>query len=365
MTEKPVSRRRVVLGTLLKEWLLLISVSALVATSICLYRLPAFSAAEFQVVFILGAMLVIIKGLELSGLLRWLSGYMETGDYIAVKLITAVFVLSMLITNDMALVVVVPLTLSLDVDRKQMLVILEALAANAGSALTPFGNPQNLFIYWYYGIQPLAFITSIAPFSLAFFVAIVLAAGFLTRTPAKRSCSRSPQVAPRLRRGAIVYGILLLMFVLVMLRLVPFWCIAAGMVYAAIFDRRCLKIDYVLLLTFICFFGLAENMRCIFAEQIKHPGHIFMLSALVSQFISNVPTALLLAKFTPHWQALLWGTNAGGFGSLVASLANLIAYRFYVNHAPACNRLRFAAKFMACGYVAFLASLCLYFLVAG
>jgi Na+/H+ antiporter NhaD/arsenite permease-like protein len=104
------------------------------------------------VLFILFVLFVVVKGLQRSGLLLRLSQRIEGGQFIPLKLVIATFCLSMLVTNDVALTVIVPLTLFLNIDRKDVLVILEALAANAGSALTLFGNPQNLFIYWFYQI---------------------------------------------------------------------------------------------------------------------------------------------------------------------------------------------------------------------
>ena len=162
------------IGFILKEWLLVASVSGLAVTSVYLNRLPSFSRNDINIIFLLFILLVVVKGLERSRLIQWLSRYIEKGTYLPLKLVLITFSLSMLITNDAALIIVVPLTLSLNANRKDILVILEALAANAGSALTPFGNPQNLFIYWFYKIHPQNFIESIAPFSLTFLLILIL-----------------------------------------------------------------------------------------------------------------------------------------------------------------------------------------------
>ncbi len=99
----------------------------------------------------------------------------------------------------------------------------------------------------------------------------------------------------------------------------------------------------------------------IMASEINHTGHVFLLSALISQVISNVPAALLFAKYTSNWEALLWGTNAGGFGSLFGSLANLIAYKMYLVHDETKNHAKFTVKFLILGYGAFMIAVGLYF----
>ena len=191
-------------------------------------------------------------------------------------MIAVTFFLSMLVTNDVALIVIVPLTLTLDINRKDILVILEALAANAGSALTPFGNPQNLFIYWFYNINAEAFITAIAPFSLVFLILLVLAS-LLIRTSNNKVL---PVEAAKIKYSVFIYGALLLTVILAVLHVLPVQAEFIVIIYAVIFDRNSLRIDYALLLTFACFFGLAENIQGIFAANVEHPGHIFILSAL-------------------------------------------------------------------------------------
>jgi len=290
------------------------------------------------------------------------SQYFEKGPAIAFKLVAATFFLSMLVTNDVALVVVVPLTLTLNVDRLDILVILEALAANAGSALTPFGNPQNLFIYWYYILQPVQFITAMAPFALLFFVILVM----ISCAVGTGNNGNHEIAVENVQSSAYIYGILLLAVLLSVLRFLPALTGMLVIAYALLRDRRSLRVDYALLVSFFFFFGLAENMKFMLAAEIKHAGHVFLFSALASQVMSNVPAALLFAKFTPNWKALLWGTNAGGFGSLFGSFANLIAYRFYVTHKQvnqAGNQALFTAKFLAMGYGAFFLAIGWYFVL--
>ncbi len=350
-------RQRTFLDFLLKEWLLLISVSGVAVTSVYLNRLPSYSTNDLQIIFILAVLFVVVKGLERSGLIGRLSQFLEKGARLPLKLVCAAFFLSMVVTNDVALVVIVPLTLALTTDRKDILVILEALAANAGSALTPFGNPQNLFIYWFYNIHPETFILSIAPFSMTFLALFVLGSLFVkTANNRKTNHTNSP-----IKYRAFIYGAFLLTVILTILRVLPVQTGIIVIIYALLFDQGSLHIDYALLLTLICFFGISENMKSIFAANLENAGHIFIFSALASQIVSNVPATLLFAKFTTQWKALLWGANVGGFGSLVGSLANLIAYRLYTSHENTNNPAMFTTKFIILGYLAFFIGFGLYF----
>lgn len=342
-----------------QEWLLVTSLVGMIATSLYLKRKPSYSKAEIEVVFLLGVIFMVVKGLERSGLIGQISTIVENGSLGPLKLVAGTFFLSMIVTNDVALIITIPLTLSLRISRKDLLVILEALAANAGSALTPIGNPQNLFIYWYFHLHPLEFIQAIAPFSGFFLVTLIGITLFLSRK-LKGKKSFSPESRPLINKYAYGYAILLIIVILVVLRIMPLGVVLGVVVLAVIFDRQSLRIDYGLLLTFLCFMGLAENIKFILASYLEHSSHMFILGAISSQLISNVPAALLLAKFTFHWRALLWGVSVGGFGHFFASLANLIAYKYYITSAPQDSLKSFSLKFLSLSYLMFLLGLGLY-----
>ncbi len=341
----------------LKEWLLILSIIGFVLLSLYTRHFPAFSINELQVLFILFVLFVTVNGLQKSGLILKIAQSIEKGKLIPLKLVLATFFLSMLITNDIALMVIVPLTLSLNINRKDILVILEALAANAGSALTPIGNPQNLYIYWFYNIHPFTFIKTISPFSLFFLVLLIISSIFIvTQKELKKGKIQ------KLNKKAYIYGIWLVIVILIVFRILPV-SIGIGVIFfSVIFDRKTLYIDYALLFSFFFFFGIADNLKNIMASKISHSTHIFLLSILTSQIISNVPATLLIAKFTSNWQALLWGVNSGGFGSLFGSLANLIAYKLYIVHNKNSNII-FTIKFLTIGYLALFISISLYFLI--
>ena len=342
----------------LKEWLVIASGVGFVVTSLFTRQFPKYSLNEIEVLFLLFVLFVVVNGLQKSGLLLKLTRTIEKGKAIPLKLVLATFFLSMLITNDIALIVIVPLTLSLNINRKDILVILEALSANAGSAFTPIGNPQNIYIYWFYNVSLGAFIKTIAPFSLFFLVLLIVFSIFI-----KIKNNSQEHQAGKISKNAYVYVALFLIVLLTVFHVFP---VSLGIVvplFALLFDRKALRIDYALLLSFFFFFGIADNLKTILTSEITHSGHIFLFSALASQIMSNVPATLLFAKFTSNWEALLWGSNAGGFGSLFGSLANLIAYKFYVTHKSVKNVTTFTLKFLAIGYIAFCLSIGLYFLL--
>jgi len=349
------------IGFILKEWLLLVAGAGLVLTSIGVRHFPAYSQQELQVLFILLSLFVAVRGLQHSGLVLRMAQSIERGGAIPLKLVLATFALSMLVTNDVALIVIVPLTLSLNIGRKDILVILEALAANAGSALTPFGNPQNLFIYWFYHLQTAELIRVIAPFSLVFLVLLALASLFARSERVEVGAIALQKVG----KMAYAYGLLLICVLLTVLRILPVATGGLVLLFALLFDRKSLRIDYGLLLIFLFFFGIANNVESLLEGGFDQFKNVFLLSALSSQIVGNVPAALLFSKFTPHWEALLWGVNAGGFGSLFGSLANLIAYRIYVADKTTGSTTAFTVRFLAIGYAAFLLAIGLYFLCRG
>ena len=350
--------RTTLIDFILKEWLLIASGVALALTSFYTKRFPVYSINEMQVLFILFVLFVAVNGLQKTGFILQIAQNIEKGKAIPLKLVLITFFLSMVVTNDIALIIIVPLTLSLNINRKDILVILETLTANAGSAFTPIGNPQNLFLYWFYSVPPYTFIKTIAPFSLVFFGLLIGSSLFI-------KVQNDPQKRPvqRINKKAYTYGVLLIIVLLTVFHILPVLTGVVVILFALIFDRKALCVDYALLLSFLFFFGTADNLKAILISKINHSGHIFLLSALASQIMSNVPATLLFAKFTSNWQALLWGTNTGGFGSLFGSLANLIAYKIYLTHEDRNNIATFTTRFLIINYAAFFVSIGLYFLL--
>lgn len=177
-----------------------------------------------------------------------------------------------------------------------------------------------------------------------------------------KTAIQAPAVQKRLTYGFVLS---LLITLLMVWHVLPLYAGVAVVAGALLLKPASLRIDYGLLAVFLCFFCITENLETLMAPATADAGKVFMLSALPSQIISNVPAALLFAKFTHQWQALLWGTNTGGFGSVVGSLANLIAYRLYISAKHTTGRGLFMIKFLLIGYGAFFISMGLYTLTRG
>ncbi len=343
----------------LGQWLVLVAGAGLVLSSVLARRLPAYSSQDLEVLLILLVLLVVVNGLQASGLVARIARGVEHARAISVRLVLTTFFLSMLVTNDVALIVMVSLTLSLHLKHKDWLVILEALAANAGSALTPIGNPQNLYLYWFYHLGPMVFMKTMAPFAFLG-LALLLIAAHLVPNRCRMTESDSCQEVDSSAWG---YAALLGVVLLTVFRILPVATCLLILLGVALVDRRALRVDYPLMVSFLFFFGMAENLKVLLASEMGHAGHVFVLSALASQVMSNVPATLLFARFTENWHALLWGVNVGGFGSLLGSLANLIAYRMYLGAPDTEQAGRFTVRFLAAGYAAFCLSMGWYFLL--
>ena len=282
---------------------------------------------------------------------------MQAGRGLSVKLVLLAAVLAMFVTNDVALLTIVPLTLALEIERKHILIILETLSANAVSALTPFGNPQNIFIFYHYHVHPAVFVRVIFPFC---FVSL----GFILLMALKeRGGLKKRREMPRIpvdRKGP-VYVVFFFIFIVAVLKFIPLWLGGLALIYALFADRRSLRIDWLLLLTFLAFFGFTDNLVHLLKFNLSTPTRTFFYAVFGSQIISNVPSALLFADFTRHWHALLWGVSVGGFGNLIGSLASLIAYRLY--KAKVQDTKSFLLSFHLYGYVAFAVGILTYFLL--
>lgn len=257
-------------------------------------------------------------------------------------LVYITFIGSMLIANDMALLTFLPLgyrVLETTGKRKYMAFtfIMQNIAANLGGMLTPFGNPQNLYIYTKYAIPDSEFMRIMAPPFVISVVLITLCC-FIFVKPEKlelRSAGRSLQKA-----RALLYLALFALSIIIVFRVIPYW-IGLIVIPAVllIFDRKALKdVDYGLLLTFVFFFVFAGNMSRIEAVRTLISGvlerNTLLFSVLSCQFISNVPSAILLSRFTDNYPQLLLGVNIGGVGTIISSLASLITFREYVRHNP-------------------------------
>ena len=247
------------------------------------------------------------------------------------------FFTSMLVTNDVALITFVPLTLMVfekirDEKSRILTIVLETAAANLGSMVTPFGNPQNLFIYDKYSLTLGDFFSTMLP-SAAVSLALLLLMCFLLP---KSECRAERSAAQPISKGkTAIYAVLFILCLLTVFRVVPDWvCLIIAVVTALATDRQLLfKVDYGLLATFVCFFVFVGNIARIeavrdFVSVILKEREL-IVSVALSQIISNVPAAVMLSGFTDNGRELLLGVNLGGLGTIIASLASLISFQYY------------------------------------
>lgn len=257
-------------------------------------------------------------------------------------LVYITFLGSMLIANDMALLTFLPLGFFvLNTTKKEKYMaftfIMQNIAANLGGMLTPFGNPQNLYLYTKFEIPTGEFMAIMAlPFAISVALITLCCIVFVKPEPLQIN---DEKVRLPVGRTAL-YLILFALAIAIVFRGIPYQIglvvIPAVLIFA---DRKALRdVDYPLLLTFVFFFIFAGNMARV--EAVRHffsallDKSTLLFSVLSCQFISNVPSAILLSQFTENYQELLIGVNIGGVGTLIASLASLITFREYTNHNP-------------------------------
>ena len=257
-------------------------------------------------------------------------------------LVYITFIGSMLIANDMALLTFLPLgffVLSSTGKERYMafVFIMQNIAANLGGMLTPFGNPQNLYLYTKFQIPTLEFMQIML---LPFLAAIALITVCCLFLP-KQVLSITEECPYRLQpKRTVLYLILFVLSIIIVFRVIPYWIGLIVIPLVLMFaDRQALRaVDYPLLLTFVCFFIFAGNMARIPAVSSLFSSLMeqnpLLVSVLSCQVISNVPSAILLSQFTANYPALLLGVNIGGTGTLIASLASLITFREYTSHNP-------------------------------
>ena len=257
-------------------------------------------------------------------------------------LVYITFLGSMLIANDMALLTFLPLgyyVLASTNKKKYMAFtfIIQNIAANLGGMLTPFGNPQNLYLYSKYEIDNFEFIGIMAPAFTLSVVLITLCCFIFVRKEPLLISDEKLRLEPK---RTLLYLALFALSIVIVFRGIPYWMGLIVVPPVLIFaDRKALKaVDYGLLFTFVFFFVFAGNMarigavRDLFGFLLEKSTLIF--SILSCQVISNVPSAILLSQFTGNYQELLVGVNIGGVGTLISSLASLITFREYVKHNP-------------------------------
>ncbi len=329
---------------------------------------------DFRVLALLFCLMAVVAGFMEQGFFDFVSGKLlgksSNAKTIGILLVNLCFFSAMAVTNDVALLTFVPLTLgilgALPAGELIFVLVMETIAANLGSMATPVGNPQNLYLYSRYGVSLPEFFATMAPLTILSWVLIM--AVMLLRKPAAAQLHYNKEL-PKLEKKSLLFlAALFLLSIGAVVHLIPYQ--AVFVVVLAVFllwKKDVLKaVDYTLLLTFVCFFVFVGNMGEL--EAVRNllnsllSGREMLVSALASQVISNVPAALMLSGFTENGTALLIGTNLGGLGTLWASLASLITFKLYSRHEGA-SVGKFLVVFTAwnVAFLAILLAICLIF----
>ncbi len=303
---------------------------------------------DFRTVAILFCLMAVMAGLQKIGLFQYIAGKLlgrvkHIRELILI-LVMLSFFFSMIITNDVALITFVPfsfiaLRMVLGYKSEPLvvpIVVLQTVAANLGSMLTPIGNPQNLYLYGKVTLGFGGFILLMLPYTL---IAFGLLAVWCVLFPYKGEKKinlvlQGNHIQDGSTKQLVIYGVLFILCILTVAHVIPYEItLIFTVITLFIMDKGILKhVDYALLFTFVAFFIFIGNMGRIPAFSILLgkiiEGNVVLTAVVSSQFISNVPAALLLSGFTQEYEQLIVGTNLGGLGTLIASMASLISFKY-------------------------------------
>ncbi|MBC5995298.1 anion transporter [Romboutsia ilealis] len=339
----------------LKKEIVLVIATVLAITS-SFTSIPKLSYIDFKVLILLFNLMIVVAAFKelkvLDSIAIGLLKKCNTYTSISFALVFITFIASMIVTNDVALITFVPL--SIVIARKAnidvlKIVIFQTLAANLGSSFTPMGNPQNLFIYSYYDLSPIDFLKATSPIVI---LAIVFLSILIIKGKKIKLKLDLSDVIMENKKDVILFSLLFVIILLSVFHLIDYRItFMITIVTVLILNKRLFKeVDYSLLLTFIGFFIFIGNISTMdvvrnFMENILNSEKsTFISSILASQIISNVPATMLLSGFTNHFKELLLGVNIGGMGTLIASLASVISYKIYTSEFKD-NNDRYLSKF--------------------
>lgn len=336
------------------------------------------SQIDFGTLAILFCLMGVVAGFNKLGYLDLLSNKLVkiAGSFKVLQgtLVFVCFFISMFVTNDVALIIIVPFTIQITAKlvKKEALIkiiVLETIAANMGSMVTPIGNPQNLYLYQYYDLNLSVFAKIIMPYAILSAV-LLLVIIMIDKTKVEivgieenyNRTVREKKIDKVVK--TLIYTILFVLSILTVLDVVNYLvCFGAVVLCMLIFDRSLFKeINYSLLIKFIVLFLIVGNLAEISwisgkLEKIV-VGNEFMVSVLLSQCLSNVPTAIMLSKFTANGTELMLGVDVAGLGTLIASMASMISYDFYAKTNDA-DKKRYVLSFTGYNIIFLIAMLIL------
>lgn len=321
--------------------LILSFVLAMISAFFVVPNTKYFEYIDFRTLGLLFCLMVVMAGFNNMGVFRFVAENMlskvKTTSGLSLILGLLCFFSSMIITNDVALITFVPFTvtalkLSNKMDKLIWIVTVETIAANLGSMLTPIGNPQNLYLFSTFNMSFNDFVSTILPYAILSLFLVILSCLFVGKCKIESKKNEDKYEFSKLH--IIIYGILFALALLTVFRVIPYLItVFITIITILILDRKVIsKVDYSLLFTFIFLFIFIGNLGEIkpiseFLKSIVN-GNEVLVGVISSQVFSNVPAAILLSKFTENAKDLLIGVNLGGLGTLIASMASLISFKF-------------------------------------
>ncbi len=307
---------------------------------------PTLTSIDWPVIVVLFSLITTINYWQYFGLFERiivkLSNQFSSAKTLQTSLVAFAFLSSMLITNDVTIIILLalflPLSKRIDIN-PTLATVLIVVAANLGSALTPLGNPQNMFLYFYSKLSLGEFLYITAPITMLSAVLLLLLCRWL---PDKALDYQLDCQQCFSSRGSLLFSAVFVSILLGLFHWVPLYIVFLATMLAATVSgiKQIRQQNYSLLLTFVFAFIFIANISqwpqliAYVTHSVGTPIRLFLSTILTSQIISNVPAAILLAHFTQHWQPLIIGVNLGGLGTLIASMASLIGYKAFSAQYP-------------------------------
>lgn len=301
---------------------------------------------DYNTLICLFCMLAVVAGLKSTNIFELISrkmiGLFHTRRSVIYVLVFGTFFFDMIVANDMSLITFLPLTYIVLHSTKNdkylaFTFIMQTIAANMGGMITPYGNPQNLYLYSYYNIGTTEFFSILLVQSVTVALLLYICCAFINNEPLKLRKNSKIIVS---KRELYIYSILFVLVILSIFRVISYFITSAIVILTIlIFDKKRFKqVDYALIATFCVFFIFSGNISRItiikeFISKIVVKNTL-LAGILSCQFISNVPTAIFLSKFTTNYRELLISVNIGSLGILISSLASLITLKEFLKHQP-------------------------------
>lgn len=320
------------------------------------FRVPDIKSIDWGVIAALFNLMLVAIAFEYENFLDYIAlsvvKRFHTEKKLTIAMIFTSIFISMFMTNDVALLTLVPVTILIGKKgnfNPFKIIAFETVASNLGSSLTPFGNPQNIFIFNYFKLETLSFLKITLPFVLVAIISMLIFSAFMSKEKIEFEIS---EVKIKSKNRVMVYGVLFIIAILSIVHILSYKIVTPIILVSFIVMNKklILDVDYFLLGTFVLFFLLIDNissfewLKIFFENSLNSDKKIMWYGALSSQIISNVPTAILFSPFISSPKPLLFGVSLGGLGTLIASLANLISYKLYVKEFPKKPYLNYFTK---------------------